>query len=416
MTTTSPSRSNSTKQKLAMFSFGSEELASNESAAAPAPAAQDAPKPPLHSTESCIFERDCLYLHPEGSESLSSLTYSIYGNGSGSGNDSTNMEKLSQQPQQPQQTTLPPPTPFSSFSSSSANTTTTTTTTNANTLSSYNKPFGRSRSSTHNSSISLNSAATSLTMSSSLHGVLRAEDHIPPCLDATCQVLNKEAEELEQVNVVYSSRRNSSVAALNMALGRPVSPSSRKNSLYNNASFTQLEQIPQIPQRQQLDAEEMKEGKSPSSPLSPSNLSASNLKHSKSQVSFYSFAEVLNEESTSRRPMMRTAVSQGFVPTLKGTKFSTTPKKRNSLLYSNSLKCRRPEQLSSQSQSQSQTQPQFQQSNLSKMMVKKEGSKEPSEEPDAGNKSDNQHNDNASFISCSVADCLRGVTTEISGH
>ncbi|EDK45142.1 predicted protein [Lodderomyces elongisporus NRRL YB-4239] len=405
MTTTSPSRSNSTKQKLAMFSFGSEELASNESAA---PAAQDAPKPPLHSTESCIFERDCLYLHPEGSESLSSLTYSIYGNGSGSGNDSTNMEKLSQSPQQPQQSTLPPPNPFSSFSSSSGNTTTTT---NANTLSSYNKPFGRSRSSTHNSSISLNSAATSLTMSSSLHGVLRAEDHIPPCLDATCQVLNKEAEELEQVNVVYSSRRNSSVAALNMALGRPVSPSSRKNSLYNNASFTQLEQIPQ---RQQLDAEEMKEGKSPSSPLSPSNLSASNLKHSKSQVSFYSFAEVLNEESTSRRPMMRTAVSQGFVPTLKGTKFSTTPKKRNSLLYSNSLKFRRPEQLSSQSQLQSQTQPQ--QSNLSKMMVKKEGSKEPSEEPDAGNKSDNQHNDNASFISCSVADCLRGVTTEISGH
>lgn len=405
MTTTSPSRSNSTKQKLAMFSFGSEELASNESAA---PAAQDAPKPPLHSTESCIFERDCLYLHPEGSESLSSLTYSIYGNGNGSGNDSTNMEKLSQSPQQPQQTTLPPPNPFSSFSSSSGNTTTTT---NANTLSSYNKPFGRSRSSTHNSSISLNSAATSLTMSSSLHGVLRAEDHIPPCLDATCQVLNKEAEELEQVNVVYSSRRNSSVAALNMALGRPVSPSSRKNSLYNNASFTQLEQIPQ---RQQLDAEEMKEGKSPSSPLSPSNLSASNLKHSKSQVSFYSFAEVLNEESTSRRPMMRTAVSQGFVPTLKGTKFSTTPKKRNSLLYSNSLKFRRPEQLSSQSQLQSQTQPQ--QSNLSKMMVKKEGSKEPSEEPDAGNKSDNQHNDNASFISCSVADCLRGVTTEISGH
>lgn len=405
MTTTSPSRSNSTKQKLAMFSFGSEELASNESAA---PAAQDAPKPPLHSTESCIFERDCLYLHPEGSESLSSLTYSIYGNGNGSGNDSTNMEKLSQSPQQPQQTTLPPPNPFSSFSSSSGNTTTTT---NANTLSSYNKPFGRSRSSTHNSSISLNSAATSLTMSSSLHGVLRAEDHIPPCLDATCQVLNKEAEELEQVNVVYSSRRNSSVAALNMALGRPVSPSSRKNSLYNNASFTQLEQIPQ---RQQLDAEEMKEGKSPSSPLSPSNLSASNLKHSKSQVSFYSFAEVLNEESTSRRPMMRTAVSQGFVPTLKGTKFSTTPKKRNSLLYSNSLKFRRPEQLSSQSQSQSQTQPQ--QSNLSKMMVRKEGSKESSEEPDASNKSDNQHNDNASFISCSVADCLRGVTTEISGH
>ncbi|WLF79067.1 putative beta-1,6-N-acetylglucosaminyltransferase [Lodderomyces elongisporus] len=405
MTTTSPSRSNSTKQKLAMFSFGSEELASNESAA---PAAQDAPKPPLHSTESCIFERDCLYLHPEGSESLSSLTYSIYGNGSGSGNDSTNMEKLSQSPQQPQQSTLPPPNPFSSFSSSSGNTTTTT---NANTLSSYNKPFGRSRSSTHNSSISLNSAATSLTMSSSLHGVLRAEDHIPPCLDATCQVLNKEAEELEQVNVVYSSRRNSSVAALNMALGRPVSPSSRKNSLYNNASFTQLEQIPQ---RQQSDAEEMKEGKSPSSPLSPSNLSASNLKHSKSQVSFYSFAEVLNEESTSRRPMMRTAVSQGFVPTLKGTKFSTTPKKRNSLSYSNSLKFRRPEQLSSQSQLQSQTQPQ--QSNLSKMMVKKEGSKEPSEEPDAGNKSDNQHNDNASFISCSVADCLRGVTTEISGH
>lgn len=405
MTTTSPSRSNSTKQKLAIFSFGSEELASNEPAA---PAAQDAPKPPLHSTESCIFERDCLYLHPEGSESLSSLTYSIYGNGNGSGNDSTNMEKLSQSPQQPQQSTLPPPNPFSSFSSSSGNTTTTT---NANTLSSYNKPFGRSRSSTHNSSISLNSAATSLTMSSSLHGVLRAEDHIPPCLDATCQVLNKEAEELEQVNVVYSSRRNSSVAALNMALGRPVSPSSRKNSLYNNASFTQLEQIPQ---RQQLDAEEMKEGKSPSSPLSPSNLSASNLKHSKSQVSFYSFAEVLNEESTSRRPMMRTAVSQGFVPTLKGTKFSTTPKKRNSLLYSNSLKFRRPEQLSSQSQLQSQTQPQ--QSNLSKMMVKKEGSKEPSEEPDAGNKSDNQHNDNASFISCSVADCLRGVTTEISGH
>lgn len=71
---------------------------------------------------------------------------------------------------------------------------------------------------------------------------MKSEDMIPPALDATTSIFSDKDTNLDQVEMIYSNRRNSSVISLNMALGRtPVPPgslggqfpNSRKNSTYS---------------------------------------------------------------------------------------------------------------------------------------------------------------------------------------
>ncbi|CAK9437215.1 uncharacterized protein LODBEIA_P15930 [Lodderomyces beijingensis] len=388
----SPSRANSTKQKLALFSFGSEDLSEEQpssqnsdthniaasdieqaSSLSNQPFSGSGKLPSLESKDSCIFERDCCFLNPQTdrSNSISSLSNSFH--------------NFSQ-----------PATAFSN-------------------------PSQRSRSSTHNSSISMNTSNS--PTSNPFQTYFKHEDLIPPALDATAHILNKEDANLDNVNMVYSSRRSSSVVALNMALGRPMSPASRKNSIYNT-SFTQLDKLSkkqsdetnssvapasaqlqaQSPAQAQAQSQPQPQAQAPTSPLSPSQACAPQLKHSKSQVNFYSYAEMINEESqTLRRPTMsRASVSQGMLPTLRQGKFSTTPRKRNTLSYSNSLKGKSLNQSAPSAPTQS--------GNLYKCFIK---SKNPKDDDD--NVSDS-NTDNESLISCSVADCIRGATTEISGH
>ncbi|KAG7194405.1 uncharacterized protein KQ657_004618 [Scheffersomyces spartinae] len=71
---------------------------------------------------------------------------------------------------------------------------------------------------------------------------MKSEDMIPPALDATTSIFSDKDTNLDQVEMIYSNRRNSSVISLNMALGRTPAnpnslgsqfPNSRKNSSYS---------------------------------------------------------------------------------------------------------------------------------------------------------------------------------------
>lgn len=143
----------------------------------------------------------------------------------------------------------------------------------------------RSRSCTHNSSISL------------LNGyILKHEDQIPPALDASTTILNDKDANLDDVEMIYSNRRNSSVIGLNMALGRPFTPS-RKNSLYSCG-------LNQAPQAQVL-----------SQPVAPSQqpISPPKLTSSRSSLSFYSYADMINNEELQKRPAFKQSFSQGQI-------------------------------------------------------------------------------------------------------
>lgn len=129
---------------------------------------------------------------------------------------------------------------------------------------------------------------------------IKNEDFIPPALDATTSILNNKDTNLDDVEVIYSNRRSSSVIGLNMALGKPFTPS-RKNSTYsiNQQLRDSTFDSPQIHQNQQ-----------PQSPVTPPKLTSS-----KSSVSFYSYADMINNDEFSRRPSFKQSYSQGIIPT-----------------------------------------------------------------------------------------------------
>lgn len=245
----------------------------------------------------------------------------------------------------------------------------------------------RSRSCTHNSSISL-------------QGGLKNEDFIPPAIDATTSILNDNNTNLDDIEMVYSNRRNSSVIGLNMALGRPFC-SSRKNSTYS----LQLSQ----PQQQVQ------------SPVSPPKLTTS-----KSSLSFYSYADMINSEEMLRRPSFKQSYSQNSFPI--NRKIShvgpiPTCKKSGQSLLSKEMTTKNSPTTASSNQNQS-----FSNQNF---LILPESSdsehyenyfpgkrKSVSSNMSSSSKPNNFRfdNDNESLVSSSVGDCLRQSTTEINGN
>ncbi|ODV81242.1 uncharacterized protein CANTADRAFT_46947 [Suhomyces tanzawaensis NRRL Y-17324] len=161
----------------------------------------------------------------------------------------------------------------------------------------------RPRSYTHNSSISLHSGP-----------LLKNEDYIPPALDATAQLLSDGHTNLDDVEMIYSNRRNSSVIGLNMALGRPFTPS-RKNSSY---SINQLNHPPPI--NTNLASTNNNNSTQVQSPVSPPKLTSS-----ASALSFYSYADMISNDEFARRPSFKGSYSQGVIPTLKNGKTPVPP-------------------------------------------------------------------------------------------
>ncbi|XXZ99410.1 putative beta-1,6-N-acetylglucosaminyltransferase [Meyerozyma guilliermondii] len=222
----------------------------------------------------------------------------------------------------------------------------------------------RSRSCTHNSSISLSGQ------------FFKNEDCIPPALDASTQILSNKNTNLDDVEMVYSNRRNSSVVGLNAALGRPFAPS-RKNSALSIHSQSQF---------------------SPStldSPVSPPRLN-----QSRSSLSFYSYADMVNNDETWKsppgRPGFRQSVSHSMVPTTK--KLASTSR----VPTMTSLKSAPVRHMSIKDRPQS---------NLNNYLIS----------PDSSDSEDVLHrksvsSDNESLVSSTIGDCLRRTTTEINGN
>lgn len=140
------------------------------------------------------------------------------------------------------------------------------------------------------------------------------EDYIPPALDATAHILTDKQTNLDEVEMVYSNRRNSSVIGLNMALGRPFTPS-RKNSMVSMSHCNP-------PTNSANTAASLKDTYNPSIGGSHSSLtqappqspvSPPKLKSSRSSVSFYSYADMINTDEFARRPSMKHSMSHGPV-------------------------------------------------------------------------------------------------------
>lgn len=172
----------------------------------------------------------------------------------------------------------------------------------------------RSRSCTHNSSISLQSGY-----------YLKNEDYIPPALDAKTLVQNDQEDsndqnaDLNDVEMIYTNRRNSSVIGLNMALGRSVTPS-RKGSVYSLHLSSFVHPLSFSHPQQML------------SPTSPPKLTST-----KSSMSFYSYADMLSNEE--KRPVFKSSYSQSFVPVTSHRKQipSNSSANRNQSLLSKQL-------------------------------------------------------------------------------
>lgn len=219
----------------------------------------------------------------------------------------------------------------------------------------------RSRSCTHNSSISL------------LGQFFKNEDYIPPALDASTQILSSKNTNLDDVEMVYSTRRNSLVVGLNAALGRPFAPS-RKNSAFSIHSLQPLQSLT-------LDT-----------PVSPPRLN-----QSRSSLSFYSYADMVNNDETCKpRPGFRQLLSQSVVPTTK--KIALTSR----VPTMTSLKSAPVRHMSIKDRPQS---------NLNNYLIS----------PDSSDSEDVLHrksvsSDNESLVSSTIGDCLRRTTTEINGN
>lgn len=142
-----------------------------------------------------------------------------------------------------------------------------------------------------------------------LSAPVKHEDCIPPALDATARILGSKDTNLDEVEMVYSSRRNSSVIGLNMALGRPCAPS-RKNSVYSMNNALSSSSNNNINSNINSSAQNI--------PIAPSNASLSSISHfppqlpvsppklssSKSSVSFYSYNDMINNDEFARRPSL----------------------------------------------------------------------------------------------------------------
>lgn len=259
----------------------------------------------------------------------------------------------------------------------------------------------RSRSCTHNSSISL------------LNGyILKHEDQIPPALDASTTILNDKDANLDDVEMIYSNRRNSSVIGLNMALGRPFTPS-RKNSLYscglNQALQSQVLSQPVAPSQQ---------------PISPPKLTAS-----RSSLSFYSYADMINNEELQKRPAFMHSISQGQISSPHAGQ-----RKKSSISSNIGPHCQKKNQQSSLSRQLSKSSENKPIRSEQKFLISPESSD--SEEHESYYSSSDRRNsvlssssnrtkqsalvdtdnDNESLVSSSVGDCIRHSSTLIKGN
>lgn len=205
----------------------------------------------------------------------------------------------------------------------------------------------------------------------------KPEDYVPPALDATTQALADSKTNLDDVEMIYSSRRNSSVMGLNMALGRP--GPFRKDSVH---SISQMNGA--------LDMNTSTSLNHPISPTSPPKLTSS-----KSSISFYSYADLLSNDEFAKRPNFKQSYSHGIIPTSRrNSNFSTTN-------VQNSTNTKR-----------------FN-SSLNRFLISPESS---DSEDDSHSKfsgkskttSTAMMNDEESLISSSIGDCLRQTTTEIN--
>ncbi|RLV95411.1 hypothetical protein JA1_000935 [Spathaspora sp. JA1] len=271
----------------------------------------------------------------------------------------------------------------------------------------------RPRSSTHNSSISLATGQ-----------YLKNEDYIPPAIDATASLLYDKQTNLDDVEIVYSNRRNSSVVALNMALGRPISPSSRKNSLMQVSYSNQSTPLSSVPSSTNSNTSQQQLF----SPVSPPKLTTS-----KSSLNFYSYAEMINNQSDDyppRRPSFKHAYSQGFIPAVKQQKPLPKPTRTSSQLTMNLSKSKKKNLHNINTTTSGVGKNNF--------LISPDSSDSDEIEELSGlqlaaggiaaaprirrNKSVGSGNsgigsdDNDSLISTSLADCIRQTTTEINGH
>lgn len=148
-----------------------------------------------------------------------------------------------------------------------------------------------------------------------LTGQVKTEDCIPPALDATAHILTDKQTNLDEVEMIYSNRRNSSVIGLNMALGRPYTPS-RKNSVIsvshcNPSSSGNNSTLKDTYNQNNAGSLSSLTNAPPQSPVSPPKL-----RSSRSSVSFYSYADMINNDEFSRRPSMKHSMSHGVAPSV----------------------------------------------------------------------------------------------------
>lgn len=271
-------------------------------------------------------------------------------------------------------------------------------------------------------------------------GQVKHEDYIPPALDATAEILNDKDTNLEEVEMVYSSRRNSSVIGLNMALGRSAIPL-RKNSVYSISQMSHQNANPHASQSS-LTGQLL-------SPVSPPKLNSS-----RSSVSFFSYADMISNDEFSRRPSVMHSYSHGGVPTVgrkmsvasnhsttsngnssggvahPGLTFNKLSRKvtLNSIASGNSLS-----QLSKQIKhfpKKAGSKHDKETANLNKFLISPESSDSEEQEPyypassspgasarksiSSGQSISNLEGD--AIVSTTVADCIRECSTEISGH
>lgn len=130
---------------------------------------------------------------------------------------------------------------------------------------------------------------------------LKNEDQTAPTLDATTELLNDQSADLNTVEIIYSPRRNSSVLGLNMALGRPpLGLRLRSGFLLPmlNAMLTTHGQLPSD------EAASNPAHETPSQPQSPTSPLRTFL-----QLSFYSYADMIDNDEFARRLSIRSASS-----------------------------------------------------------------------------------------------------------
>lgn len=266
---------------------------------------------------------------------------------------------------------------------------------------------------------------------------LKSEDYIPPALDATTSLFIDKNTNLDEIEMIYSKRRNSSVIGLNMALGRPFTPS-RKNSTF---SIHQLANI-----NTNINNNTSGYPQQVQSPVSPPKLAGS-----QSSLNFYSYADMINNDEFAKRPAFKSSYSHGFIPSMKSQSFSGPSGQANnqpSTKHSSFIKHRnQSSQLSKEllgaTPTPSSVKPKLasfksknHQSNSSqpspaKFLVSPESSD--SEDHSQSNKRKSigsatsaynpppsmanlTFSDNESLISTSIGDCIRQTTTEINGH